>query len=229
MFQTYLSDFFLAGETPIMSEQAYRWIYSLLALSVIPGAVVSPVLFERFGPALCCVVGNLATAAFICCLMFLALGVATVTKTNFLIFVAVLYLGFPITFISNLTTGPMLDRIAPMDQRGHIQGLNMAVIDFTSALVPFLLGLQADNWGVRMALWTGIGVSIGAALINTPLIFNSRLKPREEELLADEEEGECQSAPPDHVRRTLLLVAQAKGGSSCMSLSSCDSLDILDV
>ena len=38
--------------------------------------------------------------------------------------------GFPFTVLSQLTTGPMLDAIAPEDQIGFIQGLNVSVLDY---------------------------------------------------------------------------------------------------
>lgn len=38
--------------------------------------------------------------------------------------------GFPFTVLSQLTTGPMLDAIAPEDQIGFIQGLNNSSMNF---------------------------------------------------------------------------------------------------
>ncbi len=52
MFNAFYGDFVSQGDIPIMSENAYRWIYSLVAIIVIPGALVSPYLFKKFGPAL---------------------------------------------------------------------------------------------------------------------------------------------------------------------------------
>lgn len=175
MFQVFLSDFQAIGEDPVMSEQAYRWIYTLLALSVVPAAVASSGLFAKFGPALCCVVANLFTGPTIIVLMIIAF-LQPVTGGTLGAFVTVLYVCFPLSFISQLSIGPMLDRIAPSHKRGYVQGLNLAVADSIGAIAPFLYGLLADNTGLATAAWTGFGVCILAAIVNTPLIFNPRVK-----------------------------------------------------
>lgn len=42
--------------------------------------------------------------------------------------------GFPFTVLSQLTTGPMLDSIAPEDKIGYVQGLNNASMNFGMAI-----------------------------------------------------------------------------------------------
>lgn len=80
-----------------------------------------------------------------------------------------MYGGFPFTVFSQLTTGPMLDVLAPDDKIGYVQGLNNMAMNFGMAFAPWLLGLLADATDTNTAIWTGIGISLGAALCNTPL------------------------------------------------------------
>jgi len=58
--------------------------------------------------------------------MLLAIGNAAATRGAFAAFVFVMYGGFPFTVFSQMTTGPMLDIIAPEDKLGYVQGLNNA-------------------------------------------------------------------------------------------------------
>ena len=83
-----------------------------------------------------------------------------------------MYAGFPFTVFSQLTTGPMLDVIAPQDKIGYVQGLNNAAMNFGMAVAPWLFGALADAAGTNPAIWTGIGISILAAVVNAPLMFN---------------------------------------------------------
>lgn len=83
---------------------------------------------------------------------------------------------------TQLTTGPMLDVISPAEYRGTIQGINVTVMNFTGALAPWLLGIMADEIGVSASIWTAIGVSFGAALINAPLILRRGFGPAPKKL-----------------------------------------------
>ena len=62
---------------------------------------------------------------------------APATGGWFGVFVAILYIGFPFTVVSQLSTGPMLDTISPVNQRGYCQGLNTTVMNFGTAGVYF--------------------------------------------------------------------------------------------
>jgi hypothetical protein len=66
----------------------------------------------------------------------------------------------------------MLDVIAPQDKIGYVQGLNNAAMNFGMAVAPWLFGVLADKAGTNPAIWTGIGISLLAAAINAPLMFN---------------------------------------------------------
>jgi MFS family permease len=71
------------------------------------------------------------------------------------------------------------DLLAPEDKIGYVQGLNNAAMNFGMATAPWLLGLLADSAGTNTAIWTGVGISFGAALINTPLMFHKGYGPAE--------------------------------------------------
>ena len=85
-----------------------------------------------------------------------------------------MYIGFPFTVFSQLTTGPMLDIIAPEDKIGYVQGLNNAAMNFGMAVAPWLFGLLADSAGTNISIIVGIAVSLLAAAINSPLMCDSR-------------------------------------------------------
>ena len=46
-----------------MSASSYKFIYVFIALIVIPGAIIAPLMFAKMGPALCAVLANLLTGA----------------------------------------------------------------------------------------------------------------------------------------------------------------------
>jgi hypothetical protein len=98
------------------------------------------------------------------------------TNSTYAGFVALLYAGFPFTVLSQLSTGPMLDMIAPADKRGLLQGLNQTVMNVGSAIFPWVFGILADEIGTETTIWITVGVSLSAALINVPLLFEKALK-----------------------------------------------------
>ena len=95
------------------------------------------------------------------------------TELAFGMFVFVMYAGFPFTVFSQLTTGPMLDAIAPEDKLGYVQGLNNSSMNFGMALAPWAFGILADLAGTNVAIGTGIAFSIAAAMANSPLMWHS--------------------------------------------------------
>ena len=80
----------------------------------------------------------------------------------------------------------MLEAVSPIDKRGFCQGANITVMNFGSALTPFILGLVSDQLGTPTAIWICVGVSFLAAAINAPLIWvkgcNIPIKPLPKEL-----------------------------------------------
>lgn len=173
-------DFVNAGEEPMMSITGYKWFTVCLALTVIPSALVTPRIFANIGVAATCVMGNILTGCLTIALLFIGNGPAK--ESYFITFVCVLYVGFPFTVFSQLTTGPMLDCLAPVDKLGYVQGLNSATMNLGSAFAPWVLGLLADSTSTNTAIWTGVGVSFAAALCNVPLIFQKGMgKPEAKE------------------------------------------------
>ncbi|KAL7425971.1 hypothetical protein ACHAXM_000249 [Skeletonema potamos] len=173
----YYGQFAINNEEPIMSILAYQWLSVCVALLVIPSTMMTPWFFEKLGVAGVCVFGNTCTA--IVTGLLLLIGAAfPATKLSFGFFVFVMYAGFPFTVFSQLTTGPMLDSIAPEDKIGFVQGLNNASMNFGMALAPWLFGLLADATSTNAAIITGICFSIGAALANAPLMLHPLMKKR---------------------------------------------------
>ncbi len=167
--ETYYGQFVVNSQEPIMSILAYQWLSVCVALLVIPSTQMTPWFFEKLGVAGVCVFGNTCTA--ILTGLLLLIGAAfPATSLSFGFFVFVMYAGFPFTVFSQLTTGPMLDAIAPEDKIGFVQGLNNASMNFGMALAPWVFGLLADATSTNAAIITGICFSIGAALANAPLM-----------------------------------------------------------
>lgn len=132
LFDTYYGSFVEEGMEPIMSQTAFRWIFVLLALAVIPGALISPPLYDKVGTGASAVIANIFTGAVTVGLLQIAL--ANPSQTTFVLYVVILYLFFPMTVISQLTTAPMLDRLSPIDKRGYVQGLNSVFMNIGSAI-----------------------------------------------------------------------------------------------
>lgn len=199
MFNTFYSDFFAQGLDPVMSSTAYKWIYVLVAVIVVPGAALAPIAFQKIGPALSAVLANLFTGTVTIVLLWISK--ADATTATFAIFVAVLYVSFPMTVISQLSTGPMLDRISPEDQRGKIQGYNMAMMNLAGAIGPFLLGNLLDATSIDVCLYTTAGISVVAAIVNFPLSRHARLGPTP---------SDDPTAPRASVSRSSILVASQR-------------------
>lgn len=181
-FNRYYTDFIDQDppQLPIMTQDAYKWISVLVALMVLPGTLVSPWFFRKAGAAGGCVIGNLITGILTIVLLFIALS-APATGGWFGVFVSVLYVGFPFTVVSQLSTGPMLDTISPVNKRGYCQGLNTTVMNFGTAVSPWIFGILADSAGTPVAIWSCIGISFLAAILNAPLLLIKGLGPAPKE------------------------------------------------
>lgn len=176
LFRTFYAEFVEQGLEPIMSSTSYKWIYIFVASIVLPGAAIAPTLFLKFGPALSCTLANMLTGAVIVALLQIG-SLDPPTFATYCIFVTVLYVAFPFTVISQLSTAPMMDRITPLDQRGYVQGLNMATMNLASAVGPFLYSLLYDYTNIHVTLYTAVGISGAAAIINSALIKDARFGP----------------------------------------------------
>merc|ERR1711988_550580 len=108
----------------------------------MPVLAFSGPVYEKTGYNGGCVLGNVLTAVH--CIILLYTGQMAPTETNLGLFVFALYFGFPFTALSQVTTGPMLDAIAPEDMKGTVQGANNFAMNIAQAGAPFLLGLLGD-------------------------------------------------------------------------------------
>lgn len=174
--EQYTLDFVNAGEEPILSIVGYQWLSVCVALLVIPSTMITPHVFARIGASGCCVFGNVFTGILTMSLLLIA-GYAAATELAFGFFVFVMYGGFPFTVFSQLTTGPMLDVIAPKDKLGYVQGLNNSAMNFGMAVAPWLFGLIADATTTNTSIWIGVGISFVAGMINAPLMFRKEMGP----------------------------------------------------
>ena len=177
--EQYYIDFVNKGEEPIMTITAYQWLSVCVALLVVPSTQMTPFVFKKLGVAGTCVFGNLCTAVVTGLLLWI--GNLAATDLAFGMFVFVMYAGYPFTVFSQLTTGPMLDVIAPQDKIGFVQGLNNSSMNFGMALAPWGFGLLADATTTNISILTGIAFSILAALVNAILMWHpqmARQKPK---------------------------------------------------
>ncbi|KAL7503956.1 hypothetical protein ACHAXN_001686 [Cyclotella atomus] len=147
-----------------MPVVAYKWISILVALMVMPGVIVSPSIYNRIGLAGGCVVGSIVTGVVTIALLYIAL--APPTSSSFAVFVTIFFCSFPFAVVSQLSTGPMLEAVFPVDKRGFCQGFDITVTNFGAALTPFLLGLVSDTLGASVANRICAGVSFLSAAIN---------------------------------------------------------------
>lgn len=81
MYTQFFLQFEQRGEEPVMSLTGYKWLSVILAIMVIPGAIVSPTMFQKIGAAASCVLGNVITGVVTIILLFL--GNATPNKAYF--------------------------------------------------------------------------------------------------------------------------------------------------
>jgi len=68
------------------------------------------------------------TGCIILALLFTA-KIAPATSQSYILYVAILFIGFPLSIVSNLSSGPMMDRVTPLEQKPMIQGINAAIYD----------------------------------------------------------------------------------------------------
>jgi MFS family permease len=193
-YEVYYKDFVDNGEAPVLSINGYQLLTVFVVLAVVPSAILTPRAFQKIGLASTCVLGNIVTGIVTIALLLIA-NIEKATTLTLIAFAIVLYVGFPFTVTSQLSTSPMLDRISPVHSRGFVQGLYTTFFNLAAAIAPWLLGLLADLTSTNTMIWTGVGISFGAGLINSPLMLQRRFGPEKKEVdspaindLDDEEE-----------------------------------------
>ena len=68
-----------------------------------------------------------------------------------------------------------MDRVTPPEKKTLIQGVNVAIVESVGAIFSFVFGLTADSKGNSYTMWVGFWVSLAAALVNLPLVFDPEL------------------------------------------------------
>ena len=103
-----------------------------------------------------CVIANVLTGVIILGLLFAAEQPAT--EGSFALFTSIVYLGVPLAVISNLTTGPMLDRVSPKDLKYFAQGLNSACYNLANGayLIPVHVNVLSCHSVIPVSHYTTI-------------------------------------------------------------------------
>lgn len=96
-----------------------------------------PFIFKKIGVVFACVGANFATAGVIVSLIYTA-AIDPPTKESFAIYSTIIYVSFPFALLSQLSTGPMLDRVTPHEKKAFSQGVNNALYDSSSEFGPAL-------------------------------------------------------------------------------------------
>merc|ERR1711998_346798 len=104
MFEKYI-------QTPLLDDNGFKWITTMIMIAIIPGIGLMNPFFKNFGVAGSCIWGNFFTA--IACLALFLIAKQETSSLSLAVFITVNYIATPFTVISQLTTGPMLDVIAP--------------------------------------------------------------------------------------------------------------------
>eukprot|EP00569_Conticribra_weissflogii_P009627 CAMPEP_0171367188 /NCGR_PEP_ID=MMETSP0879-20121228/5928_1 /TAXON_ID=67004 /ORGANISM="Thalassiosira weissflogii, Strain CCMP1336" /LENGTH=487 /DNA_ID=CAMNT_0011875187 /DNA_START=14 /DNA_END=1474 /DNA_ORIENTATION=- len=177
MYQRFFLDFQIANKVPIMSGNEYRWLFSMIGLAAVPAALLMPLVNKKLGVAISTIISNLITAGAIIALLSVA-AIDPPTHSSFVLYATIIYATFPFALLSQLSSGAMLDRVTPHDQKSLAQGINNSLYDFAT-IFTILFGWISDTKGYNFALFVCFGLSIVGAFVNVPLIFNKRLGRKE--------------------------------------------------
>merc|ERR1712087_266466 len=85
----------------------------------------------------------------------------------------------------------MFDRIAPVERKTFMQGLNVAIYDFTFGIFPVLFGWISDTYGFNLALWICVGFGLLATLVNLPLVFHPLLSRVKRQQHKEDDDTDC--------------------------------------
>jgi len=133
MYQRFFLDFQIANKVPIMSGNEYRWLFSMIGLAAVPAALLMPLVNKKLGVAISTIISNLITAGAIIALLSVA-AIDPPTHSSFVLYATIIYATFPFALLSQLSSGAMLDRVTPHDQKSLAQGINNSLYDFASKL-----------------------------------------------------------------------------------------------
>lgn len=172
-FNAYLGDMVANGEDPVMSPSVYKWCSVFIGMMAMLGSFLAGPLHGSLGVAVGCILGNLITSGGP--LLCLFISELEPTRTTLAIFVSIMYAMYPFVITNKLGIGLMIDRIAPMEQRGFFQGLHITLYQFSQAIAPFVLGVVSDNIGVATMMRIVCGIGFLGAIMKIPLLFADSL------------------------------------------------------
>jgi MFS family permease len=128
---------------PSLSLEGFKWISTLYIFDLIPGLIAGIVVTQKIGNGGAVVLGNAITAFFMLILLWIGIRMDS-NSGNLALFMATFFIGYPMTILSQLTTGPMLDAIAPEKDRGAVQGYNSFVMGIAMSMIPIIFGQVGD-------------------------------------------------------------------------------------
>jgi MFS family permease len=177
-----------------LSATGYQAVAVCTSFSIIFGIKAAMPTFKKYGTAGGCVVGNIFTGL----VLLILVQVAKPALDNPLgddhamycgIYLAVYFIGFPLTVISQISTGPMLSAIAPPSKRGYVQGMNSAVMQIGMSLGSLGVAQLGASKGIETMMYTCVGLSAVAAMVNFPLTKHPKMGPPPKKAPPAAEEG----------------------------------------
>jgi len=155
-------------DTGIVSDVAFKWTSTVIMFAIIPGIIIAPLFFRKIGIAKASVMANILTGLMTLGILYLIKA----TKSEvymYWITMAVIFIGFPFTVISQVSVTPMVQVVAPAHKRGFCQGFASSINQIGGPVSTYLLGLLIQNTTDEIGVWVTIIISFLAAIINLPL------------------------------------------------------------
>mmetsp|Transcript_788 Transcript_788/g.1243 ORF Transcript_788/g.1243 Transcript_788/m.1243 type:complete len:213 (-) Transcript_788:43-681(-) len=196
----FFQNFINLGESPLLSIRGYTCLVVFLPALVIPAALVLNRFFAKFGLPLTCI-GAMCFTGIVTFALLMIANINPPSAWTLAAFIITIYLSYPITVLSQLAASPMLDRIAPIDKRGYVQGVFSTNFNLTLAISPWLLGLLADYTSTKNMILFAVLINFVGALLYTPLIFHKylqRTKPNQKRNSGELDSEKQQLNPAKH-------------------------------
>eukprot|EP00937_MAST-01D_sp_MAST-1D-sp2_P006371 g6371.t1 len=163
-----------------LGDTGYQAVAVCTSFSIIFGIKAAMPTFKKYGTAGGCVLGNFFTGLVLLVLLHVAKPVLDgqypgKNGTFCAVYLAVYFIGFPLTVISQISTGPMLSAIAPPSRRGYVQGMNAAVMQIGMSLGALAIARLGTETSIETMMYTCIGLSVLAAVVNFPLTKHPKM------------------------------------------------------
>ena len=158
---------------------------TLLVVFIVLGMVFSIPSLKTRGAGFNAVFGNATTCIAQIILIFI---------NNWILFLAVLYIGYSCSFFSTVSYMPMIIHIAPESKKAKMQGSYGAITALTAAVMPILIAVIVDSIGGVVALALCAAFSLAGTVASIPLtkhfprpIPNAPLTDEEKAILKTDE------------------------------------------